>query len=135
MKESGVKQIPYPQESVYRVLSDLNNLGRVADRIPQDKVQDLRFDSDSVSCKVDKAGNISLRIIDREPCKCIKFQTEDSPVQLTLWIQVLPTGESSSKMKLTVKAGGLMGGMIEKMIGGYVDQVADVFASLPYNSI
>ena len=36
--ESSVKQIPYPVEDVYRNISDLNNLERVRDRIPEDKL-------------------------------------------------------------------------------------------------
>ena len=36
--ESSIKQIPYSQESVYRSLSDLSNLEKVRDRVPQDKV-------------------------------------------------------------------------------------------------
>ena len=36
--ESGVKQIPHRQESVYKTLSDLSNLERIKDKIPADKV-------------------------------------------------------------------------------------------------
>ena len=135
MIESSVKQIPHSQESVYAVLSDLGNLSRVAGNIPAGYVNDLRFDSDSVSCKADKVGEISLRIIEREPVKCIKFQTEKSPVSLTLWVQILPTGDDSSKMKLTVKAGGLGAKLVENAMKGYMEQAADLLASIPYDSI
>ena len=40
--ESSVKVIPYSQERVYNKLSDLSNLEAVKDRLPKDKVQDLR---------------------------------------------------------------------------------------------
>ena len=36
--ESSVKQIPYPQQAVYDNISDLRNLEKVKDRIPEDKV-------------------------------------------------------------------------------------------------
>ena len=42
--ESSVKAIAYPQENVYRMLSDFTNIERVRDRIPEDKLQDLSFD-------------------------------------------------------------------------------------------
>ena len=45
--ESTVKHIPYSQERVYNKLSDLSNLEAIKDRLPQDKVEDLRFDSDT----------------------------------------------------------------------------------------
>ena len=39
--ESSVKAIAYPQENVYRMLSDFTNIERVRDRIPEDKLKDL----------------------------------------------------------------------------------------------
>lgn len=47
--ESSVKVIPYSQERVYNKLSDLSNLEAIKDRLPQDKVEDLSFDSDTLS--------------------------------------------------------------------------------------
>lgn len=135
MIESQIKQIPHTQESVYKTFSDLSNIGKVADRIPEGQIKDLRFDSDSISCRLDKVGEVTLRIVDREPVKCVKFQTENSPVSITLWIQMLPVTATTSKMKLTLKAGGLMGGMIEKPLKNYIDKIADAFAMLPFDLI
>ena len=64
--ESSVKQIPYPVENVYRNISDLSNLDRVRDRVPEDKLQDFQFDSDSVQVSVAPVGTIKLRIVERE---------------------------------------------------------------------
>ena len=50
--ESSVKVIPYSQERVYNKLSDLSNLEAVKARLPKDKVQDLSFDSDTLSFSV-----------------------------------------------------------------------------------
>ena len=50
--ESSVKVIPYSQERVYAKLSDLSNLESVKDRLPEDKIQDLSFDSDTLSFSV-----------------------------------------------------------------------------------
>ena len=47
--ESSVKVIPYSQERVYNKLSDLSNLEAIKDRLPQDKVEDLSFDSDTIA--------------------------------------------------------------------------------------
>ena len=84
--ESGIKQIPHPQDAVYNTLSDLNNIERVKDRVPADKIQDLTFNHDSVSVSVPPIGAITLRIIERDEPKCIKFETENSPVPMNLWI-------------------------------------------------
>ena len=47
--ESTIRQIGYPQASVYAMLSDLSNIDRVRDRLPEDKIKDLSFDTDSIS--------------------------------------------------------------------------------------
>ena len=76
--ESSIKQVPYAQEAVYKNLSDLTNLEKVRDRVPQDKLQDFSFDQDSVSISVAPVGKITLRICDREEPKCVKFESVES---------------------------------------------------------
>ena len=69
--ESSVKFVPYSQQAVYNNISDLSNLEKVRDRIPEDKVQDFSFDQDTVSLHVDPVGELKLRICDREEPKCV----------------------------------------------------------------
>ena len=38
--ESSIKQVPYSQEAVYRNISDLRNLEKVRDRVPEDKTNE-----------------------------------------------------------------------------------------------
>ena len=49
---SEVKTIPFNEDRIFNMLSDLSNLGKVQDRIPQDKIQDFEFDKDSCSFSV-----------------------------------------------------------------------------------
>ena len=132
--ESKVKQIPYPQEAVYRNISDLNNLGRIRDRLPGDKIQEFCFDADSVSINVPPVGTVSMHIVEREEPKCVKFETEQSPMPFNLWIQVLPVDANTSKMKVTVKADIPI--MLKAIVSGPlqdgVDKVADALAMIPY---
>ena len=131
--ESNVKQIPYPVEDVYRNISDLSNLERVRDRIPQDKLQDFQFDSDSVQVSVSPVGTIKLRICDREENKCVKFETEQSPLAFNLWIQVLPVDSASSKMKVTVQADipFMLKGMVSGPLQDGVEKIADAQSQIP----
>ena len=62
--ESGVKQVAYPQEKVFEMLSDLSNIDRVKDRLPEDKFKNLSFDRDSVSISMEPVGNITLNIVE-----------------------------------------------------------------------
>ena len=132
--ESSIKQIPYPVENVYRNISDLSNLERVRDRIPQDKLQDFQFDSDSVQVSVSPVGTIKLRICEREDNKCVKFETEQSPLPFNLWIQVLPVDSSSSKMKVTVKADipFMLKGMVSGPLQDGVEKIADALSKIPW---
>ena len=132
--ESSVKQIPYPVENVYRNISDLSNLERVRDRIPEDKLEDFQFDSDSVQVSVAPVGTIKLRIIEREENKCVKFETEQSPLPFNLWIQVLPVSETESKMKITVKADipFMLKGMVSGPLQDGVEKIADALSQIPY---
>ena len=114
--ESSVKQIPHSQESVYKTLSDLNNVQRLKERLPEgstgdadmdkvkERLQNITFDQDSLSVNVEPVGQISMRIIERDEPKMIKFESDNSPLSFDFWIQILPVTESSSKMKLTIDA-------------------------------
>ena len=132
--ESSVKQIPYPQSAVYRNLSDLSNLERVRDRVPEDKVKDFTFDRDSVTISVDPVGQITLRICEREEPKCIKFETAQSPLPFNLWIQILPVTDATSKMKLTLKADipFMLKGMVSGPLEDGLEKIADALAQVPY---
>ena len=132
--ESSIKQIPYPVENVYRNISDLSNLERVRDRIPEDKLQEFQFDSDSVQVSASPVGTIKLRIIEREENKCVKFETEQSPLPFNLWIQVLPVSETESKMKVTVKADipFMLKGMVAGPLQDGVEKIADALSQIPF---
>jgi len=89
---------------IFSLLSDLNNIEKIKDKIPQEKVRDLEFDTDSCRFTVDMVGQIGLRIIEREPPKTIKFAADQSPVSFNLWIQLKQVEENDTRIKVTVKA-------------------------------
>ena len=132
--ESSVKQIPYPQQAVYDMLSNLENISKVMDRVPADKIKDISFDRDHVSMSVDPVGAIKLAVCEREEPKCIKFQTEKSPVPFYVWIQMLPVTDTTSKMKLTIKAdvNPFVGGMVKKPLQEGIERIADALQMISY---
>ena len=135
--ESDVKLIPYSQQLVYEKMKDLRNLEKVKDRLPADKVQKFECDEDSVTVTVSPVGEQTLRIVEREEPKCIKFEADHSPIPLNLWIQLLPVSESECKMRVTVRAevNMFMKGMVAKPLKEGVQRMADVLAMIPYNQI
>lgn len=132
--ESGVKQIPYPQQAVYNNISDLTNLEKVRDRVPDDKVSGFTFDQDTVSLNVAPVGQLKLRIVERDEPKCVKFETVQSPVPFNVWVQVLPVTEQTSKLKVTVTAelNPFIKGMVEKPLQEGVEKIADALAQVHY---
>jgi hypothetical protein len=132
--ESSIKQIPYPQQAVYDNISDLRNLEKVRNRVPEDRVSDFSFDEDTVSLNVPPVGELKLRIIERDEPKCVKFETAQSPVPFNVWIQVLPVTETTSKMKVTVKAelNPFIKGMVSGPLQDGVEKIADALAQIPY---
>ncbi len=132
--ESNIKTIPYSQETVYSKLSDLSNLENVKERIPQDKIKDFQFDTDSISFSVSPVGNVSLRIIEREPCKLVKFETANSPVPFNMWIQLVALDEENCKMKITVKAelNPFIKGMVSKPLQEGLEKMADMISQIPF---
>ena len=132
--ESSIKPIPYPVEDVYRNISDLRNLERVRDRVPEDKLQNFQFDTDTVQVSVAPVGLLKLRICEREENRCVKFETEQSPLPFNLWIQVLPVTDTTSKMKVTVKADipFMLKGMVSGPLQDGVEKIADALAQIPY---
>lgn len=154
--ESNIKALAYSQECVYAKLADLNHLAVIkerfndpavrnmmADKVPADKlsqiserIQEMTFSTDCVSCNVPPLGQVSLQIIEREKPKCIKFETVNSPIRINLWIQLLPTSATTCKMKLTVGAdlNPFIKGMMEKPLKEGVEKLADMLAMIPYGA-
>ena len=131
--ESTVRQINYAQQSVYQLLSDLSNIDKVKDRIPEDKVKDLTFDTDSIGINT-PMGAVKLNIVERDEPKCIKFETTESPLPFNFWIQILPVTAQSSKMKLTNNAdlNPFIKGMVSKPLQEGVEKIADALQSIKY---
>lgn len=131
---SEVKTIPHNDDRIFAMLSDLSNLERIKDRIPQDKINDFEFDKDSCSFSVSPVGKITFQVVEREPNKLIKFATTNSPVPLFLWIQLVQAAENDTRMKLTARAelNAFIKPMVSKPLQDAIDKISTVLANLPY---
>ena len=132
--ESSVKVIPYSQERVYDKLADLSNLESIKDRLPQDKVKDMSFDTDTLSFNVDPVGQLTLKIIEREPCKCIKFETINSPLPFNMWIQIVSSTDEECKLKITIglDINPFMKAMVQKPLQEGLEKMADMLSMIQY---
>ncbi len=138
--ESTIRQINYPQQNVYNKLSDLSNLQALKERyelmkdtMPEEarqqaeKIKDMTFDADSLSVNVPPVGSIRLRIVDRDEPKCIKFESEQSPIPFNFWIQLLPvTSTTSAELNMFIKQ------MVKKPLQEGIEKIADVLQMIQY---
>ena len=136
--ESKTVRIAHAVEKVYALLSDLSHLDRFQSVLNapenQSKLKITGYDSDSLSIEVSPIGSVTFRIVNREPNKTIKFEAENSPLPLNLWIQFVPTGESETASRVTVKAdlNPFIKPMVSKPLQEGVDKMADMLVVLPY---
>ena len=134
--ESKITSAPYSAQQIYRVLSNLQNLERVKDLIPKDKVQEMDIEPDRVRFKVDGlAQKITIAIVDRIENDTVKFGAEGIPMQANFWIQLKELNPTDTRIKLTVKADipMMFKFMIEKKLQQGLDQAADMLAQFPYS--
>ncbi len=152
MKESSsVKTVNAPVERVYSTLSNLENLRPLLDKAQNDEklkekiresgqadaldaLANIQLTSDSVSVPAAMIGSVSLTIVEREENKCIKFVTDKSPIKGTLWIQVLPLTNTTSKMKLTIDADipFMLKAMVGSKLKNGIEQLASGLAMIKY---
>lgn len=148
--ESKVREVNALQESVYNRLSDLSQLQVLKDNMPEEakaqikakmneetggklQLSNFSFATDTANFKVN-GMDVCIRIIDREPLKCVKFTADNSPVAFTLWIQMLPQGPYQTKIRVTldIDIPFYLRPMIGSKLDGAADQIAEMLTKIPY---
>lgn len=132
--ESSTFCIPYSQERVYAKLENLSNLEALKEKLPADKVKEFECDRDSVTADVPPVGKVTMRVVEREEPKCVKFAADNSPLPFNMWVQVIPDGAEGSKMRVVVKAeiNFMLKGMIEKPLKDALEKIGEVLSKIPY---
>jgi hypothetical protein len=90
-------------------------------------------DRDSLTLTI-QGMNLTLRIVEREPMKCIKFEGDKSPIPLKLWIQMLPVTAEQAKLKVTIEAevNFFMKAMVAKPLKEGAEKLAEMLSRIPY---
>lgn len=131
---SEIKSIAAAQSIVYAKLSDLSNLNSLAEKMPEDKIKLVGVDRDSCTLSVNPVGQLSLKIIERQPDGLVKFEAENSPVPFNVWIQLKEAAPEDTRMKITLRAelNMFVKPMLDKPLRDGVDKLAMILASLKY---
>ena len=103
-----------------------------ADQVSPDKLAEIReqvekmqFTEDTISADT-KVGPVSLAIVEREPCKLVKLVTLNSPVNATVWVQLVEKGTYQAALKVTI--GVELNFFIRKMVEKHIKKAPDGLA-------
>ncbi len=148
---SDVKIINAAQAQVWARISDFSIYQTLKEQMPEEqkaaikakiqemgegKVQmsDFSFSQDSVEFKI-SGMPMCVNIVEREdPMKCVKYKAANSPIDVTLWIQLLPKAPYETKCKVTMEIDipFWLRPMIGKKLDSAADQIADMLTKIPY---
>lgn len=108
--QSSVKHIAAPAERVFNKLSNLRQLEpfveKLKEQVPDDKVKikDVVVNDDSIYFCIEPMGTLGLKLIEKEPFKTLKFESDKSPIDFNFWIQFVEKEPGDTKIRLTLKA-------------------------------
>ena len=158
--ESTVKTVYAPVERVYARLSDLTSLQALKEKVddprfeeiintqvPVDKrptpeqfeklrnnIRKMELTTDTLSGHIGPLGDITVRVVERAEPKLVKMELEGAPIAVTMWIQMLPSDEATSRLKVTL--GAELNFFIRKMIESKIEKasegLAQFLSQIPY---
>mgnify|MGYP002516576567 FL=1 len=133
--ESKIGQINANATNVYAVLTNLENLQKFKDHIPQDKVKEIEVTRDSIRFKIEGIGpKIAIGIVDHEENKMIKYGAENIPIPVNAWIQLKQMEENDTRIRITIKADmpAMFKLMLDKKLQTGLDQAVDMLCHIQY---
>ena len=132
---SDIKTIPYNENEVFEMLSDLTHMEQLKDRIPTHQVTEFAFDRDSFEFAVHPVGKVKFSIVERHPNNTLKLSADKSPINVSMWIHLNQIEEGKTAMKLAVQAelNPLLKPMLSKPLQEGINKIADMLAIVPYS--
>ena len=133
--ESKIGQINANATNVYAVLTNLENLQKFKDHIPQNKVKEIEVTRDSIRFKIEGIGpKIAIGIVDHEENQMIKYGAENIPIPVNAWIQLKQMEENDTRIRITIKADmpAMLKLMLDKKLQTGLDQAVDMLCHLQY---
>ena len=91
--------ISHPIEEVYERISNIGAYQQKLDSLPaevKDKLGDVRFEPDAIVITAAPVGEIRFAVKERIKPSSVKLSAEQSPVPLTLSVNLTPDSDSST---------------------------------------
>lgn len=117
------------QKAAAEVFDTVSNLGALQQRIDtlpdevRQKAENVRFTDDAIFITAAPVGEIRLDVTERVAPERLTLSAANSPVPLSLSINVSPDGETQSSLVGSVDVE--IPAMLKPMIGGKMQEVAD----------
>ncbi len=129
---SAVKTVASSPEAAFDFLSDLSNLKPLYARPDVlGLLKDARFDTDSCQLELRGLGAVSIRVVERVPCRAIHLKSEGlSLVEATVRVQLEQAEAGGTHMQLILQVN--LPYMLHIMVGDRLqkglDHAAEVIA-------
>lgn len=121
--ESRIGVVKYSDEKIFSFISDFSNFNNL---MPSYKLAEWQADKDTCSFNIAGIGKAGLKIIEREPHKLIKISADDNtPMRLTMWVQLKMAGENDTRVKITVEpdVNAVTMMMVQKPLKEFIDKM------------
>lgn len=123
--------IAHPVNEVYDKISNIGAYQEKLDALPpqaREKLGDVRFEQDSIVITAAPVGEIRFTVEERTAPSRVRLKAEQSPVPLTLAVDLEPDSETSTKAVSTIEVE--IPAMLKPLIGGKMQEAADKFGEL-----
>ena len=128
--ESKIGRLQSDDQRIFDLFSDCTTFQQFE---LADKVKNLQADRDSFRFTVDGAGDVAIRIVERQPNDLIKFSIENVHAQnIFLWIQLKNAGPGDTRVKLTAKleTNPVLNMLISKPLKQGLDRIVDTLENI-----
>jgi len=128
--QSEIKTISSPEEVVFGILSDLNNLGKLKDdETIKGKLKIVEFNPDSCLLELNKFGEIGIRIVEKQANKSIRFEATHLPIDVMADILLKEIVQNETHMQIVMHANlpSVLKIMVNKQLEQGVNILADLF--------
>lgn len=117
-----------PRAEVYARLSDLSAYQGYVDALPEEirsKIGDVRFEPDAIVITAAPMGEITLAVTERHQDEKMTFEAANSPVPLTVDINLTDDGENAGHTVLMASIAVEVPAMLRPMVAPKMEEAAN----------
>lgn len=121
-------EINLPQEQVYAKLANLGDYQTYIDQLPEEiraKIGDVRFTPDAILITAAPVGEICLAVSDRRENSGMTFTASNSPVPMTVDINLSPAGERPDATVLSTSISVEVPAMLKPFVAPKMEEAAN----------